>query len=29
VGKPEEKSSLKRSGHKQEGNIIVDLNEIV
>jgi len=28
VGKPEEKSSLKRSGRTWEGNIKVDLNEI-
>lgn len=28
VGKPEEKSSLKRSGRTWKGNIKVDLNEI-
>jgi hypothetical protein len=28
VGKPEEKSSLKRSGRTWEGDIEVDLNEI-
>jgi len=28
VGKPEEKSSLKRSRHTWEGNIKVNLNEI-